>query len=255
MTYIYKMKEHFLKKALLIILMSFATIANAQENNNKELYELRTYDIKTGADVGILTTYIENVLKHTLKRKGVNHMKLFKEFGNSDPTKLWLLISYPNANIYMNSQELHKDSLYLKESASYNQVNINDKLFYRNESMLLLAFDALPKMDDIENDSSLFELRTYESYSEDANARKIKMFNEEELSLFYEVGLHPVFFGDQIAGQNRPCLTYMIQFKDMEEHDANWKKFINSPKWNKMASKKEYANTATKIHKVFLTPY
>lgn len=79
------------------------------------------------------------------------------------------------------------------------------------------------------------------------------MFNDEELDLFYEVGLHPVFFGEQIIGAQRPSLTYMIQFEDMKEHDANWRKFIDSEKWKVISSKEKYADTATKIHKVFLS--
>jgi len=84
--------------------------------------------------------------------------------------------------------------------------------------------------------------------------RKIKMFNVEEIPLFHEVGLHPVFFGDMIAGPYRPCLTYLLHFKDMAERDANWKKFIDHPDWNAMKVKEEYADTLSNIQKVFLKP-
>lgn len=251
------MKSPYLKITLLLALIFIATQGCFAQSNSdaKELYELRTYEMKTGGNSAKLATFLQDVLSPTLMRKGVKHTALFKEVGNSEPTKLWFLIAYPNTEVYINTQELHKDTQYNKDAASYNSITIDQKLYNRVESMLLLAFDGLAKMDAIKSDSSVFELRTYESYSEDANRRKIKMFNSEELDLFYEVGLHPVFFGDQISGSNRPCLTYMIQFKDMEEHDANWQKFIKSPKWTKMVAKAEYANTATTIHKLFLTPY
>ena len=251
------MKPHYLKILLLATILFITTQGCFAQSNSdaKELYELRTYTMKTGGNTAKLAAYLQEVLSPTLKRKGIRHTALFKELGNSDPTKLWFLIAYPDANTYITTQELHKDEQYLKDASSYNAMKIDEKLYDRIESMLLLAFDGLAKMDAIKSDSGLFELRTYESYSEDANRRKIKMFNVEELDLFYEVGLHPVFFGDQISGANRPCLTYMIQFKDMKEHDENWQKFIKSPKWTKMAAKAEYANTATTIHKIFLTPY
>ena len=57
-----------------------------------------------------------------------------------------------------------------------------------------------------------------------------------------------------IIGPYRPCLTYMINFKDMEEHDANWKKFGSHPDWKAMSGMDEYANTVSNIRKVFLKP-
>ena len=80
------------------------------------------------------------------------------------------------------------------------------------------------------------------------------MFNKEELALFYKVGLNPLFFGEMIAGLYRPCLTYMINFKDMEAHDTAWKAFINHPEWIEMSSKPEYANSVSNIRKTFLEP-
>jgi len=239
----------------LVLIITLATYSFAQSSSEKELYELRTYELKAGADTSKLANYLQEILTPNLIRKGITNTTLFKEYGDSEPSKLWFLIVYPNAKVYINSQELHKDNTYLSDSFSYNSLPIEQRLYNRISSMLLLAFDGLPKMDYLQSDATLFELRTYEGYSEDANQRKIKMFNVEELELFYEVGLHPVFFGDQIAGSNRPCLTYMIQFKDMKEHDDNWKKFVDSPKWKKMVAKAEYENTASTIHKQFLTRY
>ncbi|MFM1807466.1 MAG: hypothetical protein RLZZ242_191 [Bacteroidota bacterium] len=224
-----------------------------QSSTEKEWVELRTYEVKTGAKMNHLVDYLNQVLAPTLKSKGAREVALFKELGDSEPRKLYLMVTHQNATSFLYSQELHKDPDYSKRAKSYNAIGIENTLYNRISSMLLLSFDRLPKMDPIKSTSTLFELRTYESYSEDANRRKIDMFNDEELDLFYEVGLHPVFFGEQIIGPQRPALTYIIQFKDQEEHDLNWKKFIDSEKWKVMSSKAKYANTATKIHKVFLT--
>lgn len=244
-----------MKNRMLLTLMAFMglTAMNGQVTSaSKELVELRTYEVKTGAKMNVLVDYLKDVLTPALKSKGATEVALFNEYGNAEPRKLYLMVAYPTSEVFINSQELHKDPSYKQAAASYNGIGIENTLYNRIESMLLLSFDALPKMDPLNPDSTLFELRTYESYSEDANRRKIDMFNHEELELFYEVGLHPVFFGEQIIGAQRPCLTYMIQFKDMEEHDANWKKFIDAPAWKEMSSKAIYADTATKIHKVFL---
>ena len=97
-------------------------------------------------------------------------------------------------------------------------------------------------------------MRIYESYSEDAGNRKVKMFNSGEIQLFNKLGFHPVIFSQHLAGQYMPALTYMLWFNDMEEHDALWAKFGPSPEWKEMSSKEEYANTVSKIHKKFLLP-
>ena len=51
------------------------------------------------------------------------------------------------------------------------------------------------------------------------------MFNEEELKIFKNTGLHSVFFGEQISGPSMPSLAYMLAFKSMEERNINWENF------------------------------
>lgn len=80
------------------------------------------------------------------------------------------------------------------------------------------------------------------------------MFDDEELPLFEKVGLHPMFFGEQLAGSNMPALIYMLWFKDMEEREANWNKFRISDEWKVMSGKEIYADTVSKVRKIFLTP-
>jgi hypothetical protein len=76
----------------------------------------------------------------------------------------------------------------------------------------------------------------------------------EELPLFEKVGLHPVFFGELLAGRMMPALVYMLWFKDMDERTANWAKFSASDEWKTMRVKEEYADTVSKVRKIFLTP-
>jgi hypothetical protein len=118
----------------------------------------------------------------------------------------------------------------------------------------MIAFDGLPKMIVPESGPRIFEVRTYEGYSEDAVARKIKMFNNEEFTIFNRVKLNPVFFGEIIAGPNLPALTYMVTFKNMEERDKAWKAFGPDPDWQRVSKLPEYANSVSRIFKTFLEP-
>ncbi len=220
----------------------------------RELYELRTYEIRFGGNQKLLVDYLNKVYQPALDRLGVNHFMLFKELGDSNPTKLRVLISYPNTSVYLSAQNLHSDLKYAKEAKKYNSLTADQAIYNRFSSSLFLAFDGMPKLIDPVKGASLFELRTYEGFSEDAVKRKINMFNKEEIQLFLKTNLHPVFFGEMIAGPYRPSLTYMLNFKDMAEHDSSWKDFIKHPEWKAMSSKEEYANTVSNIRKVFLKP-
>ncbi len=222
------------------------------EEKEKELYEIRTYELRFGGNVKLLINYLKEALQPALKRAGSNRFLLFDEVGNSDPKKIWVLISYPNSTSYIKAQSLKMDTAFTTAATAYSASE--QAIYNRFTSSLLLAFDGLPQMMNPVDGASIFELRTYEGYSEDAVGRKIKMFNQEEIPLFKEVGLNAVFFGEMIAGPYRPCLTYLLSFKDMEAHGVAWEKFIASPEWNAMKVKKEYANTISNIRKVFLKP-
>ncbi len=237
--------------------LPMTTMANPsalETEGEKELYEIRTYEVKFGSKQQLLKDYLNQVLGPSLKSLGANHFMVLGELGNSDPTQLWVIIGYPNGEAFLKAQNLQNDADYKTAAADYNELTPDQTLYNRFTSSLLLAFDGMPKMMDPIAGASLFELRTYEGYSEDAVRRKIKMFNEGEIDIFLETGLHPVFFGDMIIGPYRPCLTYMINFKDMEERDANWKKFSDHPDWKAMSGMEEYANTVSKIRRVFLKP-
>ncbi len=237
--------------------LPMTTMANSSTlrmEGEKELYEIRTYEVKFGSNQQLLKDYLNQVLGPSLKSLGANRFMILGELGNSDPTQLWVIIGYVNGEAFLKAQNLQNDPAYKTAAAEYNALTPDQTLYNRFTSSLLLAFDGMPKMMDPIAGASLFELRTYEGYSEDAVRRKIKMFNEGEIDIFLETGLHPVFFGEMIIGPYRPCLTYMINFKDMEEHDANWKKFSDHPDWKAMSGMDEYANTVSNIRKVFLKP-
>jgi hypothetical protein len=238
-----------------IPLASAANVSSYQvQDTTKELYELRAYEVKFGGNQQFLKDYLKTILGPALLGLGAKKFMLFGELGNSDPTKLWFLIAYPDGETFLKAQDVNNDAAYRTAASAYNALTPEQTLYNRFSSSLLSAFDGMPKMMDPVEGASLFELRTYEGYSEDAVRRKIKMFNEGEIDIFLQTGLHPVFFGEMIIGPYRPCLTYMINFKDMGEHDANWKSFGAHPEWKRMSAMDEYANTVSNIRKIFLKP-
>lgn len=166
-----------------------------------------------------------------------------------------MLIAYPSFEEYLSiNTSVKKDDAFIKSSEAWNKVPAEKPVYNRISTSLLLAFDGLPAIKVPAKEPRIFELRTYEGYSEDAVSRKVKMFNDEEFPIFYRTKLTPVFFGEAIAGANLPCLTYLITFKNMEERDKNWAAFGADADWKRISSDPKYANTVSNIRRVFLEP-
>jgi hypothetical protein len=229
-----------------------STFASA---NAKSIFELRIYHIsRAGNAKNKLEQYIKDALIPFLTKRNVK-LCAFNEYSLEEPAKLYILLAYPDQTAYFKTlNDLATDEAYLKAAESYNKIAAADAVYTRYETFLLDAFDTLPSLARPAEKKGLFELRIYESASEDAGRRKILMFNSEEIELFLKVGLQPLFFGKILAGEYMPALIYMVGFKDMADRDATWAKFGASDEWKKMSSKPEYADSVSNIRRIFLTP-
>jgi hypothetical protein len=249
-------RRSFIQKSVAATAALSTGLTAAQGKNNeqsKEFYEFRVYELK-GNQTNI-QNYISKALIPALNKYGVKNVGAFSEIGKSEPFKLYLLIAYPSFEAYQKINiDIKNDKAYQEASQEYTKLTLEQATYTRFESSFMIAFDGLPKLIAPQNTSRIFELRIYEGYSEDAVRRKIKMFNDEEFTIFYRTKLNPVFFGEVISGKNLPCLAYMITFKNMEERDANWKAFGADPDWQRISKAPEYANTVSKIYKTFLEP-
>ena len=240
------MKKYYLFFCLILSLSLFG---------QKEYYELRTYSIPFNGSEQALHDYLEDTLLPALNRYGVENIGVFEALGDPTPKQIVLLIPYKDISAYGDViAALAADTNYLEKRKAYDAVPHNKRVYTRFSSSFYIAFDGLPQIVKPKEGRQLFELRTYEGYSEDAVRRKVKMFNEEEFSIFDATGLHSVFFGEQVSGPMMPALTYMLSFSSMEERDANWKKFIVHPEWKRVSGLEEYAHSVSDIKRTFLKP-
>jgi hypothetical protein len=243
-----------MKKINLIAFLFLASMSVFAQSS-KEFYELRTYELKFGSPRGNLENYFKNALFPALNKYGVKNIGAFGETGNADPAKIYLLIPYSSIEDFASiNAKIKADEDFIKASQEYNNLPVEKAPYARYTSSLMNAFDGLPKLIKPTAEQKLLELRIYESYSEDAARRKRKMFNDEEIGIFKATKLNSVFFGEVIAGEHLPCLTYMLAFKNMEERDANWKDFSANADWKRISSAPEYANSVSHIIRVFLFP-
>ena len=223
--------------------------AGKDQQQDREIYELRTYDMTWGTDSSTLMTYLREVEDPFLKANGANHFMIFKEISQTLPNQLWTLTSFPNLASYHQCVSNQYDEAFVAQSQSYAKAG---KTFNRISSSLLRAFEGIKQMKEPIENASLFELRIYEGVNEDAVRRKIKMFNVEELDLFYRVDLNPIFFGNMLIGPYVPSLVYMLNYRDMDHRDQAWKDFLEHPDWDAMKGKEEYAGTVSNIRRIYL---
>lgn len=243
-----------MKKINLIVVLLLVVIG-AFAQAKKEFYELRTYELKFGSPRSNIENYFKNALFPALNKYGVKNIGAFGEMGLSDPGKIYILIPYASIEEFASvNAKIKTDEDFLKATQEYNALPPEKAPYSRYTSSIMNAFDGIPQLVKPTADQKLFELRIYQSYSEDAARRKRKMFNDEELKIFRDTKLNSVFFGEVIAGEYMPCLTYMLAFKNMEERDANWKVFSANPDWKRISSAAEYANSVSHIIRVFLVP-
>jgi hypothetical protein len=247
-----QMKQTFF--ILLFVCISLSILGQTT-TSKKEFYEIREYELRFGSPASNLENYLKNALIPALNRLGVKNVGVFKEIGKSEPAKIFVVVPYASIDQYAIIQAQLKTDEKFKESGNeYNNLLPDKAPYARYTTSLLLAFDGLPQMIKPDGGQRIFEMRTYESFSEDAARRKIKMFNDEEIKIFYHTKLNPVFFGEVVAGEHQPCLTYMLTFKSMEERDANWKAFSADADWKRVSSLPEYTNTVSRIIRIFLEP-
>lgn len=250
-------RRSFLKKSAVVAGSAFTAgtmNANPIPPPEKDFYELKVYQLTGSGSKNQVKKYYTEALIPFLNKRGAK-VGAFSEYSLEDPPKIYILHAYKNPESYWNAvQEMKTDKTFLDAARSYFTLPADQPVFERYETFLMEAFDGIPQFNMPADNRGLFELRTYESYNEDAGHRKVKMFNDEELPLFVKIGLHPVFFGQLLAGRYMPALTYMLWFKDMQERESNWDAFRNSNEWKNMRVKEEYADTVSKVRKKFLLP-
>jgi hypothetical protein len=222
----------------------------------REYYELRVYELRNGGKRSVMDAYWKAAMIPALNALGVRNVGVFTEMGQPEPPKLYVLLPYTSLDQWAKTQQqVEQQPTYQRNSAAYfEQATPDSPNYLRYTSSLMLSFEGMPQMKVPNQNETLFELRTYESYDEDAARRKVAMFNQDELPIFEATGLKSVFFGETLIGDQLPQLTYMLAFADMNERDQNWQAFINHPDWKRVSKLPEYANTVSRIDRTFLVP-
>jgi hypothetical protein len=256
-------RREFLRTSSIAGGAALASLAGAEglaQEPPREFYELRTYEMPTGARKAPLNDYLEKAFIPAANRLGIKPVGVFTVVSGSNALNLFVLVPYPSLDQLVSMPaRLASDADYQKAAAPYLSASIDTPAYTRFESTLLHAFRHVPRVRiPAETPGSrprLFELRIYESHSEAAALKKIEMFNEGgEIGIFDRVGLRSVFFGQTLVGRRQPNLVYMTVHQDMVAREKTWEDFRNSPDWKALSSNPAYANTVSATTVVFLRP-
>lgn len=256
-------RREFLASAALSATALAATSSAVEPSTKREFIELRMYTVKDDEKRDRLVEVLDTALIPAMNAQGIKPVGVFQFV--SAPTKPdekfrnCVFVVLPHRTLDSSvalSEKLLADEAYRKNAAPVFSSGSKDPLYLNCETQLLHCFETAPTLETPElGKDRVFQLRLYRSCNSERNAAKIHMFDHGgELPTFREVGLHPVFFGEAMAGRMMPNLSYMIGCESREKHDAAWKTFAAHPTWQRIKDLPEYADTATEIDRVVLIP-
>lgn len=256
------MRSHSLLFGWLILLALIpggALRSLAQDAAEQEFYELRIYQISDFEKQQICSNYLENALLPALNRAGIEPVGVFTNQDDVNDHSLYMIIPFQDLATFANlSDTLQADEEYQQAASGYFDRPLKDPVYDRIESRLMKAFAGIPKMElppqSKELSDRVFELRLYQSHTEDHAIRKVAMFNEGEIQIMRDAGLGPVFFGQTLVGGDAPNLIYLLSATDRDAHQEHWKAFLAHPEWKRISQLERFKDTVSKIENWFLVP-
>ncbi|HEY3988257.1 MAG TPA: NIPSNAP family protein [Acidobacteriaceae bacterium] len=233
----------------------------AAASSTREYYQILRYQLQAGPQTKLAESYFGDALIPALTRMGMGPVGAFKlDFGPETPAFYVLIPGRSVETLATIDLRLRQDSSFLKAAEPFWNAPSTAPAFLRVESWLLAAFEGWPRLTPpaatATKSKRIFQLRTYESPSDQDHVRKVEMFHKGEFEIFQKAGCHPVFFGDALIGSRLPQLTYMLSFTNLTELEAGWAAFSSDPNWKKLQSSPRYAyeSIVSNISNLILSP-
>ncbi len=255
-----------MKTKIILSLLCLSTIIafsqKSSQESKREYYQLKTYSFETDAQIKATDDYLKNAFLPAMKRMGISPIGVFKArpLDSVTPKITYVLIPFSSLSQFENSgNALAMDSEYLKAGDAYIHASHDNPPYQRIESTLLKAFVDMPKMEASKltgpRADRIYELRSYESATEELYKNKVDMFNAGgEVALFDKLGFNAVFYAEVLSGSSMPNLMYMTTFSDQKSRDDHWKSFVDAPEWNTLKAMPKYQNNVSRNDTRFLYP-
>lgn len=250
-----------------LILIATTTLSASSKDDSSQIYEWRYYMVNDGCTEQF-DQYLRDVLRPAYARMDVETavfemaMEALNEKQLAEQKELgerrMVLFIYDDIDDYQEAKnQLWSDKKFKKAAQPFFDKWAVTPAYSNMESFLCEAFDKMPELKKPKKNHTLFELRTYRSPNEEAGQRKVKMFNKDEMSIFKQIGVNMVCFGEVLNGPIMPALIYLTSYDNNEQRKEAWSKFGKNDDWNRIKVLPEYANTVIKnrTEVVKLLPY
>ena len=246
--------------ALLMYSFSAGTLAAPPEK--QMYYELRIYRLKDPGKSTVIEKYLKDAFIPAMHKAGIPAVGVFKpvETDTAFGKMVYVFIPYKTMDQYAKAVDvIENDPVHQQSGKDFLDAPYNDPPFARYESVFMKAFAFMPQYRipsfNTPPAERIYELRSYESWTETKASKKIHMFNEGgEIAIFEKVGSNAVFYGQVLFGSLKPRLMYMTTYSDKQSRDDHWKAFGSHPDWKTLSAKQEYSNTVIKPNAYLLHP-
>jgi NIPSNAP len=245
------MKKWYAGLIVFILLNAFCVISYAQN----DIYELRVYKSKTADQMESTDKYLEDAYIPAMHRLGIKQIGVFKPVANdtAELKKVIVIVQYISLDVWQRTKSnLLNDPVYTAAAKPFLDADTAHLPFSRVESSIMEAFPDAPKLIPTtlkSNPDAIYELRSYESPTEELHRTKVNMFNAGgEVTLFKRLDFQAVFYSDVLSGSRMPNLIYMVVFANAAAREEHWKAFGSSPEWKKISVDPNYRNNVSVNH-------
>ncbi len=247
---------------MLIMVLTLFSGTVKPEAAKRDYYQVTVYHYSGEEQEKMLDDYLGNAYLPAMHRLGINYVGVFKAHANdtSANKRLYVLLPLHSLNMLTEIPEkLDADQVYQQAGAAYIKAPVDDPPYSRLENIILRAFPLAPELKlpvlTGPRDERVYELRSYESATEEKFRNKVRMFNEgDEIGLFSRLKFNAVFYGEVLSGSRMPNLMYMTCHENKISRERNWKNFFDDPYWKKLSAMPEYQKNVSHADIDFLYP-
>lgn len=242
-----------IKNTFFFIVLLFVS-QNIFAKTPHDFYQIKIYHLKNNEQLNKVDEYLKNAYLPALHRLGIKNIGVFKPIANDTSVVkfIYILIPFNSPEAWMKTDNsLAKDNAYMASAKSFMEAPSDKAPYERMESIVL---DAFPGQQHLvspaeKNANRVFELRSYESPTENLAEKKMAMFNTGgEIDIFNRLKFNPVFYAKVVSGSRMPNFMYMPIFNSVEERDAQWKVFGNDAQWKEISANPENENKVSVSH-------
>lgn len=246
-----------IKSLIFIILFSFVS-GYASAKAPQYYYQIKIYHLHNKDQEETIDNYLKNAYLPALHRMGIPYVGVFKPIAKDTVEQLvYVFVPFKKIDELLKIDDvLDRDQQYQETGKDYLNALYNNPPYTRIESVLLKAFKgmrqpALPNL-TLPKPQRVYELRSYESATENQSLNKIGMFNDAEMDIFTKLNFNAVFYGQVISGSHMPNLMYLTTFNDKADRDKHWASF--GPEYKKISTLPKYQHNQSKSTVLFLYP-